>query len=158
MRDPPAPVDPYGANPVRCAIIARRSHAMKRTPTALRLLLVEDDADYRELLSDYLTSLGHSVVEFSSAEDALRHVTESTDELPGLVLTDMRMQRTSGMELARTLRRAHPHLPIILMTAFGERQLAQDAIRLGCSAYVEKPFRLADLATEIERMVPRAAD
>ena len=122
------------------------------------LLLVEDDTDYRELLSDYLTSLGHSVVEFASAEDALRHITGSADEPPGLVLTDMRMQRMSGMDLARALRHAHPLLPIILMTAFGERQLAQDAIRLGRSAYVEKPFRLADLAIEIERMLTLAAD
>ena len=152
------PESPYGATPGRYAIIARRSHITKRTPTDLQLLLVEDDADYRELLSDYLTSLGHSVVEFSSAEDALRHVTESAEEPPGLVLTDMRMQRMSGMDLARALRRAHPSLPIILMTAFGERQLAQDAIRLGRSAYVEKPFRLADLAIEIERMVALAAD
>ncbi len=127
-------------------------------PTDLQLLLVEDDADYRELLSDYLTSLGHSVVGFSSAEDALRHVTESGEEPPGLVLTDMRMRRMSGMDLARALRRAHPEVPIILMTAFGERQLAQDAIRLGRSAYVEKPFRLADLAIEIERVVALESD
>ncbi|MCL4686249.1 response regulator [Myxococcota bacterium] len=121
------------------------------------LLLVEDDADYRELLSDYLTLLGHSVVEFSSAEEALRHVTESAQRPPSLVLTDLRMRRMSGMDLALALRRTHPQLPIILMTAFGERQFPQEAIGLGRSAYVEKPFRLADLASEIERMMALAA-
>jgi DNA-binding NtrC family response regulator len=124
----------------------------------LQLLLVEDDPDYRELLSDYLTSLGHSVVEFSSAEEALRHVQESTEKPPSLVLTDLRMRHMSGMDLARALRRVHPDLPIILMTAFGERQLPYDTIGLGRSSYVEKPFPLADLAKEIERMVPPADD
>jgi DNA-binding NtrC family response regulator len=119
----------------------------------LDLLLAEDDADYRTLLCEYLTSLGHSVIAFSSGEEVLRHMGEPKAEAPSLMLTDMRMERISGLDLARTLRRMHPRLPVILMTAFGERPLARDTLALGRSAYVEKPFRLSELGAEIERMV-----
>jgi len=119
---------------------------------SLRLVLVEDDEDYRALLSEFLASLGHSVLEFASAEEALRHIDGSNGEAPSLVLTDVRMRRMSGLDLARALRSVHPELPIILMTAFSERTLAEQALALGRSAYVEKPFRLAALRAEIERM------
>ena len=117
------------------------------------LVLVEDDADYRALLSDFLSSLGHEVTEFPSAEEALRHIVGADAEAPSLVLTDLRMAKMSGLELARALRRSHPTLPIILMTAYGERRTAEQALALGASAYVEKPFRLATLRAEIERML-----
>ncbi|MEB2344379.1 MAG: response regulator [Deltaproteobacteria bacterium] len=117
------------------------------------LLLVEDDADYRSLLSDFLRSLGHAVLEFASAEEALGHMDGADAEAPSLVLTDLRMARMSGLDLARTLRRAHPRLPIILMTAFSERPLAGEALALGRSGFVEKPFRLAVLREEIERLL-----
>ena len=126
---------------------------LRQEPMCSRLVLVEDDADYRALLCDYLRSLGHCVVEFASAEEALRHMDAAGAEAPSLVLTDMRMGRMSGLELARALRETHPRLPIILMTAYGERQVARETLGLGSSAYVEKPFRLAALRAEIDRML-----
>lgn len=121
-----------------------------------RLVLIEDDADYRSLLSDFLSSLGHAVLEFASAEEALGHMNGAGAEAPGLVLTDLRLARMSGLDLARALRRAHPRVPIILMTAFSERPLAGEALALGRSAFVEKPFRLAVLREEIERLLADA--
>jgi len=121
-----------------------------------RLLLVEDDADYRALLCEYLISLGHAVDEYASGEDALRHIESEPGEAPRLVLTDLRMRGISGLDLARALRAMHPGLPIILMTAYGERGIAQEILALGTSAYVEKPFRLAALRAEIDRMLAAA--
>jgi CheY-like chemotaxis protein len=123
---------------------------------ALHLLLVEDDDDYRALLVDFFTSEGHSVLECASAQEAIGHMQGGNGEAPSLVLTDMQMDRMTGLELARALRQTHPGLPIILMTAFGQRQLAREALALGRSAYIEKPFRLIDLMAEIERMVAAA--
>ena len=120
---------------------------------SLQVLLVEDDEDYRALLADYLGSLGHAVLAFPSAEEALGHMTGAGDGAPSLVLTDMRMRQMSGLDLARELRSTRPRLPIILMTEFGERQLAKHALALGCSAYIEKPFRLGALRDTIEKLV-----
>ncbi|HVP31708.1 MAG TPA: response regulator [Myxococcota bacterium] len=120
---------------------------------SLKLLLIDDDDGYRSLLLEFLTSNGHSVWGFASAEEALRHMSAPEHEAPGLVLTDMCMDRMTGLELARAVRRAHPRVPIILMTAFGERRLAEEALGLGRSGYLEKPFRLADLAAEIGRVL-----
>ena len=120
---------------------------------SLQVMLVEDDEDYRALLADFLDSLGHAVLAFPSAEEALGHMTGSDGGATSLVLTDMRMRKMSGLELARELRSTHPELPIIVMTAFGQRQLAEHALALGRSAYIEKPFRLGALRDTIEKLV-----
>lgn len=62
---------------------------------SLQLMLVDDDEDYRALLSDYLSSLGHTVLMFPSGEDALRHMTETSGEAPSLILTRDRSQSAS---------------------------------------------------------------
>lgn len=115
------------------------------------IVLVEDDARFRELLSDFLTGLGHAVHDFASAEEALRFLSDldlrrDVSERPRLLVTDQRMGRMSGLELARELRRRDPELPVILMTAFGERTLGGATRALGSSVYLEKPFSLAELA------------
>jgi DNA-binding NtrC family response regulator len=119
------------------------------------ILLVEDDDDYRGLLDDYLRSLGHRVVDFASAEEALGHIEQSGSAAASLVLTDLRMNGRSGLELAVAVKRARPELPIILMTAFGDRRLARDAGAAGVDTCIEKPFALTELARLVEALLAR---
>jgi DNA-binding NtrC family response regulator len=117
------------------------------------ILLVEDDSDYRGLLGDYLHSLGHCVVDFASAEEALSHIDGSGGAAPSLVLTDLRMGGQSGLELATAVKRARPELPVVLMTAFGDRRFAQDAGAAGVDACIEKPFALTELARLVDALL-----
>lgn len=118
-----------------------------------QILLVEDDADYRGLLDDYLQSLGHCVAPFASAEEALGHIERNGLGPRCLVVTDLRMAGRSGLELAAEVKRSHPGLPVVMMSAFGNRQLGSDARGAGVDAFLEKPFRLAELARVVEALL-----
>jgi DNA-binding NtrC family response regulator len=120
-----------------------------------QIILVEDDEDYRELLDDFLHSLGHSVVDFSSTEEALSHIEREGGAAPCLVLTDLRTGGRSGLELAIAVKRARRDLPVIMMTAYGDRRLAREASEAGVDVYIEKPFRLAELARLVDSLLPR---
>lgn len=119
------------------------------------ILLVEDDPELRELLVEYVGSLGLPVLEFASGEDALDALRER-ELAPALVISDVRMAGMSGLELAETLRRDRPHLPVILMSAFGSPQLESGALDAGATAYLDKPFRLPAMAELIRRMLDSA--
>lgn len=119
------------------------------------IVLVEDDEDYRSLLGDYLQSLGHRVVDFGSAEEALSHIERSGGAGASLVLTDLRMGGRSGLELAVAVKHARPELPVIVMTAFGDRRLARDAGAAGVDAWIEKPFALTELARLVAASLAR---
>ena len=122
------------------------------------ILLVEDDGDYRTLLADYLGSLGHSVVEFVSAQEALGHIQSDGGRRADLVLTDLRTAGGSGLELAAAAKQACPELPIIVMSASDDRRLAGDARRAAVDAFLEKPFRLAELARLVGSLLAHRPD
>jgi CheY-like chemotaxis protein len=108
-------------------------------------LLVDDEELVRASTADMLIDLGYSVVEASSAEDALRLVDrgESFD----LLVTDHLMPGMSGTELARTVRAARLGLPVLLVSGYGEREgLDADLPRL------TKPFRKDELASRLSEL------
>lgn len=119
------------------------------------ILLVEDDEDYRGLLADYLGSLGHCVLGFPSAEEALSHIEGDGGAAPSLMLTDLRMSGRSGLELAIVVKRERPGLPVVMMTAFGDRRFTRDARDAGVDACIEKPFALTELARLVDTLLAR---
>ena len=64
----------------------------------------------------------------------------------------------TGLDLLPVLRREFPRLPVVFVTAFGGRQVASSALRLGATSYLEKPFRLAQLRDAIDGVFSRPAD
>ena len=90
------------------------------------VLVVEDDADMRSLLCDVVSELGLRVAEASDGNGAVQKIRELE---PHVVLTDLRMP-AGGFEYVRTLRALYPSCPIILLTAFGDRQTKIFALRL----------------------------
>ncbi len=108
-----------------------------------KILVVEDDSELQEALVDTLTLNGFDVLSVSSAEEAIRQL---SDEI-GMVFSDIRMDGMDGYELMMKIRAAKPYLPIVLMTAYGTIEQAVEAMKAGAVDYIVKPFG-ADVLVE----------
>lgn len=111
------------------------------------LLIVEDDAEMRDLLRKVLEKEGYRI---SVAGDG-REATASLSRKPfDLVVTDMLMPDDGGLELLRAIRQTHPTLPVIIITAFGNWGSYSQALELGAAAFISKPLKMAELIAAIQ--------
>jgi two-component system response regulator FlrC len=115
------------------------------------VLVVEDDAPLREALCETLGYHGYRVLEAGDGATALQLV---ESEPVGLVVSDVRMEPMDGYTLLQVLRRRHPAVPVLLMTAYGSVEQAVAAIRAGAVDYLTKPFDESLLLEKIERHLP----
>lgn len=121
-----------------------------------RVLLVEDDPEMRELMALALRGDGYEVREAADGLEALRLL--GAEENPGfdLVVSDVRMPGCSGLEMLQRLRGRPSQIPVVLVTAFGDRETHARARRLG-AALLDKPFELNDLRELVfEALDPRS--
>lgn len=112
------------------------------------VVLVEDDADLREALSDTLDIAGVSKIVCESAENAMEVLQE---QIVSLVVTDVNLPAKSGFELLDFCKANLPHLPIIMMTAFGSIDRAVDAMKVGAVDYLPKPFEPKTLIAKVKQ-------
>ena len=106
-------------------------------PEPLSILVVEDDLQLRDALCLTLECAGHRVLGAADGPAALRLLER---EAFNLVVSDLRMQPMDGIELLRAIRANSPHLPVLLMTAFGDVDKAVSAMRAGACDFLLKPF------------------
>ena len=107
-----------------------------------KILVVDDDADIRRAFRRNLESDTLHVVEAATAEAAIGMVAR---ERPNLVVMDIRMGASSGLDTLRKLRELDPKLLVIMMTAYGTTQTAIEAMKLGAFDYVLKPLEVPKL-------------
>jgi two-component system response regulator FlrC len=118
----------------------------------LPVLVVEDDPDLREALSDTLALSRYRVLTAIDGEDAIQLLGQHA---VGLVITDVQMPRMNGISLLHEIKSRWPHVPVLLMTAYGVISQAVEAMREGASNYMVKPFDVADLLAQVARyMLP----
>lgn len=129
-----------------------------------RVLLAEDDDEMRAMLASVLRQKGCEVLEAGNGSELTKALEEVAlgiilegDEAPqlDLIISDINMPGTTGMEVLARMRRAQWHTPVILMTAFGDDRTHEEAERLGVEAVLDKPFPLSDLLAAIDA-VPAA--
>ncbi len=114
------------------------------------ILVVEDDRDLREAISDTLELAGFAHATADCAEQAL----EVLQRKPfSLVVSDVNMPGMNGHELLQEILREHPGLPVVLMTAFGSVTDAVQAMRAGAADYLVKPFEPDALVAVARRFV-----
>ena len=121
---------------------------------AIRFLVVDDQASIRQLCVSIASASGFRCVEAESAEAALACLEEHA---PDIVLADLRMQSMSGLDLLTETRRLLPHAEVAIMTGFGTIETAVEAMKLGASDYITKPFRVEELRLVLQRMAERVA-
>ena len=112
----------------------------------MRILLVDDQKSLRRSLSLMLQSAGFETEEAESGKEALTCLGRQKFDL---VITDLRMEGMSGVDLLREIKRENATLPVILITAYGSIDSAVDAMRLGAFDYLTKPFREQDMLEKI---------
>ncbi len=113
-----------------------------------RILVVDDDPSIRETFQEHLASLGYEVRTACSAEEALAAWGEFE---PGLVITDIRMQGASGLELLETVRRSDEDTDVLVITAFEDMDTAVAAMKAGAYDYLVKPLDLDQVDLLVER-------
>ncbi|HTV21406.1 MAG TPA: response regulator, partial [Polyangiaceae bacterium] len=119
-----------------------------------RVLIVEDDDAIREAAQDALLELGYDAHSEANAERALTAIHQ---HVPAAVIADVRMPGMSGIEFCKRLTGDWPEVPVLLMTAFGDVDMAVDALRAGAFDFIPKPIAFDHLATVLEQAVARQA-
>lgn len=99
--------------------------------------IIDDDRSIRWVLEKALAREAISYMSFSSADEALAELTVS---LPQMVISDIRMPGSSGLDLLQNLRRKYPALPVIIMTAYSDLESAVSSFQGGAFEYLPKPF------------------
>ena len=116
-----------------------------------QILLVEDDADLREAISVTLRLGGVDHVAFECAEDALPAIDPEVEQM---LVTDFRLPGMNGLQLLAKARELHPQLPVVVMTAYADTQLAVQALKGGARDFLIKPFMPQQLLEVIARHHP----
>lgn len=118
------------------------------------LLVVDDEPSLRDIISRYLTGLGHEVRVAASGEAALAAFRDAEADL---VLTDINMPGGDGIEIILQLREMGSDVPIVAMSGGGrldKEHLLEDATLLGATLTLEKPFDLPALRAAVEDALP----
>lgn len=117
--------------------------------TSGRVLIVDDEAYITDLLQEHFTSLGYDV---DVAHHGSAAVLRAVAARPDVVLLDVNMPEVSGDQVLDRLRAIDPTVPIVMLTANADEDLARSFLRRGALDYIAKPFELAAL----ERVVATA--
>ena len=107
-----------------------------------RILIVDDDDQLRQSFKRLLGEAGYEILTAPSGESALPLLDTGR---PDLIIADIRLPGMNGLELFTAVRKRHPKLPVIIMTAFGTTNSAIEATKLGAFDYVLKPFEIPDM-------------
>jgi response regulator NasT len=126
---------------------------MPNPPVAKRVVIAEDEALIRMDLKEILETEGYDVVgECGRGDEAVRLVGELH---PDLAILDVKMPGMDGIEAARRITASHYEVAVLILTAFSQRNLIEDARDAGVVAYLVKPFQRGELVPAIEVALAR---
>jgi putative nucleotidyltransferase with HDIG domain len=117
-----------------------------------RILIVDDDASVRDVISVLLQEEGYECRTAAGAEEALDLAAQ---EAPPLVISDMKMPGRDGIWLLEAFRERHPETAVVMLTGYGDTEAAVDCLRRGAVDYLLKPPKLTDLIRAIERALAK---
>lgn len=121
----------------------------------VRILLVEDDAQIREVVTDYFLAKGKGWLILDCAKDGIEGELLAEQRDYDLVLLDIMLPGMNGFSLCRSIRR-HSIVPIIFLTARGQEEDRLYGYSLGCDDYVVKPFYIAELFAKTQALLNRS--
>jgi DNA-binding NtrC family response regulator len=113
------------------------------------ILVVDDEAPIRDLLSTFFQKRDYKVTTAATAEEAQKSAKEPSLKL---VILDIALGEEDGLQLLAALKGDHPKLPVIILTGMGfDDELLQEALEKGASGYVSKTLPLEQLLMEVHR-------
>jgi DNA-binding response OmpR family regulator len=116
----------------------------------MRLLLLEDDIDYKQSIKEYLESLDYIVDDFEDGEEALSAIYENKYHI---LILDIRVPKLNGYELVKILRQENNTTPVIYITSLTDINNLSLGYELGCNDYIKKPFSPKELKYRIEQLI-----
>jgi DNA-binding response OmpR family regulator len=119
------------------------------------VLVVEDDAPIRRGLVDALRFAGYALLEAQNGAQGLELALRTQ---PDLILLDVAMPEMDGFEVLQRVRKVHPGLPVIMLTARGSEEDRVRGLRKGADDYVVKPFSTGELLARVEAVLRRSAE
>ena len=113
-----------------------------------KILIAEDERDIRDLITFTLRFAGHEVIATANGEEALQ---TALQEIPDLILLDVRMPRMSGYEVCEQVKANEntQHIPVVFLSAKGQESEVQAGLKVGAEEYILKPFSPDQLADRI---------
>ena len=114
----------------------------------LSVLVVDDERSVRDTLTDFLLTLGHNARTAGSADEARQAV---RDEVPDIVLVDLRLPDSTGLALLESLLAYGPQLGVVMLAGRSDVAVAILAMRTGAMDFLEKPIRLESLEASLLR-------
>jgi len=115
-----------------------------------RILVADDHDSLRRGIARALTDAGHEVEEAPNGTAAIERLHEGPFDV---VLSDLKMGGSDGMDVLRTAKTLHPTTAVILMTAFGSIHTAVEAMKCGAFDFVQKPFEIEEMEVKIEKAI-----
>src|SRR6266699_6080424 len=122
--------------------------AVPREAVAMNILIVDDEQSIRETCATVSEQCGMKAVTVATAEEALQVLEHSPIDI---VLTDLKLQQSNGVELLKQVHDLHPEVAVVVLTQYGTIESALEVTRLGAVDYVTKPFRIEELRSRLER-------
>ncbi len=116
------------------------------------ILLVDDDSSIRWVLSKALNNAGFKVLAADNGQDALKLIEQ---QLPKLIITDVQMPGMSGLELMETVKLRHPNLPVVIITANTDTQMAVESHKIGAFDFLPKPFDIIQAVSICQKAIAK---
>jgi len=120
---------------------------MEKTDTLVRLLLVDDEDDFRTTLANRLTRRNLDVTDVGSGEEAIEIIGQKSFDV---AIVDVKMPGMDGIETLRRIRKIDPLLEVILLTGHASVEAGIEGIKSGAYDYVIKPCNVNDLMVKVE--------
>jgi DNA-binding NtrC family response regulator len=115
-----------------------------------KILVVDDEPEFRHILAKVLAEMGHEVSTASSGRQALAKIRENP---PDILFLDIKMPQMSGLECLRRLSKLRRKLVVVVMTGYADIESAREAMRLGADEFISKPFDIDDLKRLVNELV-----
>ncbi|WP_045214775.1 sigma-54-dependent transcriptional regulator [Desulfonatronovibrio magnus] len=115
-----------------------------------QILVVDDEKNYLLILETILEEEGYSVTALNDPEMALGYLDESEVDV---VITDMKMPGLTGQDILEHIQKNYPHIPVLIMTAYGSIDAAVEAMKCGAFDYISKPFSNDELMLSVKKAV-----
>jgi DNA-binding response OmpR family regulator len=118
----------------------------------MRILVAEDEPVMLKTIEMRLKKDGHEVIALSNGRDAL----EALDrESPDLVITDIMMPYSSGLEVVGKVKSSEKKIPVIVLSSMGQENVVLEAFKLGADDFITKPFSPNELSVRVRRFEGR---
>lgn len=115
-----------------------------------KVLVVDDEDDVRLFLQDFLSERDLQVGAAGSGEEALESIEQTK---PDIILLDLMMPGMDGLECLEKIKKMHPEINVIMITALNDEARVAKAKKLGAHNYILKPFSLSYLETELTKLL-----